>query len=427
MAIRTNFLKNGITCFITATTFFITPIVYGQVLGCTDPLSNNYNALATVNDGSCTYNTANYSPPVKLDPLSDSVIETSGLQFVNNFLWTFNDSGGQPELYKTDTNSNTLLQRVYLGGAVNIDWEDIAFDGTYFYVGDFGNNANGARADLKIYRFPYSAIHDAATHPIDTIPAGMIQKINFSYSDQPLPLQAVAANFTKFDCEAMIVDGGKIHLFTKNWVNFVTTHYVINGVTAGTYTALPVETLATNFLVTAADKAPGKKLVALLGYQNSGTANHFLYLLSDYNSGLYFNGSKRNVNLQDVFYMGQAEGITFSSSNYGYITNEKFIKYIGSNPIITVTSKLHSFATDQLISALASTYQFIGNGNWDIAGNWINNLLPPAVLPFNSEIFIDPLAAGQCILNVPYSLSTGCSIIVNKNVSMIIEGGLTVQ
>ncbi len=427
MAIRQKSFKLVTSSLFITAAFFITPMVHAQVAGCTDPLSNNYNPLATINDGSCTYNTINYTPPVKISPLSDSITETSGLQFIDNVLWTFNDSGGQPELYKTDTNSNAILQRVYLGGAVNIDWEDIAFDGTYIYVGDFGNNANGARADLKIYRFRYDVIRDPATYPVDTIPAGLVEKINFSYSDQPLPLQAVAANNTKFDCEAMIVDGGKIHLFTKNWINFTTTHYVINAVAAGTYTASPVETLATNFLVTAADKSPGKKLVALLGYQNSGTASHFLYLLSDYNSGLYFNGNKRNVALPDVFYMGQAEGIAFSDSSNGFISNEKFVKYIGSNPVITVTNKLHSFSTNNLITAVASTYKFIGTGNWNIASNWINNLLPPAMLSYNSEIFIDPTAGGQCILNVPYTLSAGCNISVNQNKPFIIQGNLNLQ
>src|ERR1043165_7164018 len=37
---------------------------YSQA-GCTDPTANNYNASATCNNGSCTYNTTSYTPPLK--------------------------------------------------------------------------------------------------------------------------------------------------------------------------------------------------------------------------------------------------------------------------------------------------------------------------------------------------------------------------
>ena len=132
--------------------------LFSQVPGCKDPLANNYNSAATINDGSCTYNITTYTPPIKVNPISDTLIESSGLQMAGNFLWSFNDGGGAAAIYRIDTLSSNILQTVNLGGATNVDWEDIAFDGANFYVGDFGNNANGARTDLKIYKFPLSAI-----------------------------------------------------------------------------------------------------------------------------------------------------------------------------------------------------------------------------------------------------------------------------
>src|SRR5579862_6552412 len=115
-------------------------LVYSQLQGCTDILASNYNPSATINDGSCLYAPAMYTPVIKVDPITDSLIESSGLQMAGDFLWSFNDGGNPPELYRIDTATNTLLQIVKLSGATNIDWEDIAFDGTYFYIGDFGNN-----------------------------------------------------------------------------------------------------------------------------------------------------------------------------------------------------------------------------------------------------------------------------------------------
>lgn len=402
------------------------PQLYAQVKGCTDPLANNYQPGATTSDSSCTYNTVNYTPATKVNPLSDSVVETSGLQMADNFLWTFNDSGGQPEIYKIDTITNALLQRIILGGAQNTDWEDIAFDGVYLYLGDFGNNANGARTNLRIYRFPISSIPDAAISPVFTIPANLIEQINFTYSDQPQPPQSVAANTTKFDCEAMIVDDAKIHLFTKNWVDLTTTHYIIDGVKAGSYVAMPQETLATNYLVTAADKAPGKNFVILLGYQNTGTAVHFLTLLSAYSNGNYFNGNRRKITLPDALYMGQAEGLSFRDSSYGYISNEKFVRYIGTVPVINVPQKLFAFSVGNYISNISNSYAFIGTGNWSDVANWQHNNVPPASVSPGSKILIDPVTGGECMLDIPYNLAAGATITVANGKAFLVKGNLTI-
>lgn len=324
---------------------------YSQVSGCTDPYANNYNAAATVNDGSCTYNTTTYTPPIKVDPISDSLKESSGVLWAGNSLWSFNDGGNPAAIYRIDTASRAVLQTVYLGGATNVDWEDMRFDGEFFYVGDFGNNANGARTDLKIYKFPLSAIPDYKITNEVTVPATLIQIINFTYEDQPQPpVPTTAANRTKYDCEAMIIEGGKIHLFSKNWVDNSSTHYVINSLLPGTYVATVIETLATNYVVTSADKVPGQSIVALLGYQASGFGNHYMHLLSDYTGDKYFNGNKRRLDLPNATQMGQAEGISFREGTYGYITNERFSVFT-----LTVNQKLRSFNIGGYVPVSATT------------------------------------------------------------------------
>lgn len=425
MQLKNHFLLHAIPLlifFIVASNFH----VYGQISGCNDPLANNYNGAATINDGSCTYNTTNYTPPVKVDPINTLLIESSGVQMAGNFLWSFNDGGGAAAIYRIDTVTNALLQTVNLSGASNVDWEDIAFDGTYFYIGDFGNNANGARTDLKIYKFPFSDIPDYTTNANATVPAGDIQIINFSYADQSQPPVASSANNTKYDCEAMTIDGGVIHLFTKNWINLTSTHYSINTTLPGTYILNPIETLNTGFLVTAADKAPGQSTIALLGYQNFSTGRHFLELLTDYRDGFYFNGNKRQINLPDATVMGQAEGIGFRNSTYGYITNEKFVRTIG--PItITVEQKLRSFNIENFITpSVAVVYTFTGNGNWDVPSNWINNKIPPSTITAGSQIIIDPAPGGACLLNVPYTLSSDATLTVGTNKELIILDSLSI-
>ena len=409
------------------TVFFLVMIlgnkVNSQTAGCTDPLSNNFNASATLNDGSCTYNATSYTPPVKVNRLNDSLWETSGLQFAYNGLWTFNDGGGDAVIFKIDTLSNTILQRVYLTGAVNKDWEDIAFDGTYFYIGDFGNNNNGARTDLKIYKFPISSIPPHGGNPVVNIAANEIEVINFMYADQPQPPVATSTNNTKFDCEAMLIDNGQIHLFTKDWINSTTSHYVINSTNAGNYILSPKETLATNYLVTAADKPMGQDLISLLGYQKSGLANHFIYLLSTYSDGLYFNGNKRKINLPDVTFMGQAEGISFRDDSTGYISNEKFI-FPGFN--ITINPMLKAFNIGPFVSTFINNFIFTGNGNWSDASNWKNNQTPPAILPSNAAIIIDPSPGDECILDIAYSITNGKKITVLAGKKFLVQGNLII-
>jgi len=316
---------------------------FSQVYGCKDPNATNYNPSATVTDSSCVYPATTYVPPIYLNPISDTLVENSGLQWAGGSLWTFNDSGNEPALYRiSTTEANKILQIVTLEGATNVDWEDIAFDGTYFYIGDFGNNIDGARTDLRIYKFPINAINENyITNRNVTITASEISVIHFSYANRGT-ITPTSANNTRFDCEAMIVDGGKIHLFNKNWIDLNTTHYRINDIAAGTYIADSLETLPTGYLVTGADITPNGKVIVLLGYQTTGFANHYMHLLSDYNSGFYFNGNRRKINLPNAFSMGQAEGICFMDNSSGFISNEAVTN-------LSITPKLRSFTTSSFV------------------------------------------------------------------------------
>ncbi len=392
--------------------------------GCTDPLANNYDAAAIENNGSCTYNTTNYSPIIKVDPLSDSVVENSGLQFANGYLWTFNDQLNKPQLYRIDTASNTVQQRVYLKGITNTDWEDIAFDGTYFYIGDFGNNNTGGRANLKIYKFPFAAIDLA--NAIDTIQPNNIETIHFIYSNQPQPVAPTGYNNTKYDCEAMIVDNNKIHLFSKNWVGNTTTHYVINSTSAGNYIAEATETFDNGYLVTAADKMQGQNIIVLIGYVNSGFGNHYMHILSDYRADSFFTGNKRKIDLGDATVMGQAEGIAFRNGKYGYISNEKFVRMVG--PVtLTVNQKLKSFDISGLVSNYFTKYIFTGNGNWSDSDNWKDKMAPPPSLVAGNEIIIDPIAGGVCLLDIPFTMPSGTKLTISNDKSFVMNGNLTVQ
>ena len=50
----------------------------------------------------------------RVSVLNDSIQETSGLNFFDGKLYTFNDSGNPPELYEIDKNSGKILRERHL-------------------------------------------------------------------------------------------------------------------------------------------------------------------------------------------------------------------------------------------------------------------------------------------------------------------------
>jgi hypothetical protein len=79
------------------------------------------------------------------------------------------------------------------------------------------------------------------------------------------------------------------------------------------------------------------------------------------------------------------------------------------------------------ISCNNITYRFTGNGNWNVSSNWINNTIPPSTLPFGSNIIIDPILTGECILNVSQTVSQGATFQVNAGKKLRILGNLKIQ
>ena len=214
--------------------------------GCTDLNASNYNASATSNDGSCAYpatalaltNQKNF--PALLN-------EGSALVYTDGNLWTLNDGGNPAAIYRIDPSNATVLQTVNISNATNVDWEDLAADDDYIYVGDFGNNSNGNRTDLRIIRITKSDI--TAANPVTV--TGTI--IPFTYSDQVIENPVTTgANATAFDCEAFFVRNGEFHLFTKDWIGGKTKHYTMP-VATGTQVATPIEELDVAGLITGAD------------------------------------------------------------------------------------------------------------------------------------------------------------------------------
>ena len=77
--------------------------------------------------------------------------------------------------------------------------------------------------------------------------------------------------------------------------------------------------------------------------------------------------------------------------------------------------------------AVLASYSFTGSGNWNVAANWSNNAIPPTPLPPYSTITINPVGTGECIVNVPVTISYGNQLKVQSGKKIRILGNLTIQ
>jgi hypothetical protein len=303
---------------------------YAQT-GCTDIQAINYDSSATVNDGSCMYAVTNYSP-VFITNLVSQLNECSGLVQFNGELWSHEDSGNPNVIHKINPANGSILRTVVVANAVNIDWESMTLGPGYLYIGDFGNNS-GNRTDLTILKIATNDIINAAN---DTVQATFIR---FNYSDQ-VDFTA-ASNNTNYDGEAFFNFNDSLHLFSKNWVNLYTKHYVLPADT-GTYTAQLLDSFNTDGLITDAAINDSGNIV-LLGYKDMGgnVWACFAWLMFDYTDvHRCFSGNKRRIELGYAFTLGQTEGITFFNDNTGYISSEK---------VQIIPPKLHSFDFNQYL------------------------------------------------------------------------------
>jgi len=292
-----------------------------QITGCTDPLANNYDPDATINDGSCTYDPVSVFPQ-QTYPLSDRLKRTSGLIFWDGSLWTQNDHV-DTILYGLDTITAEIKRTYALAEVKNIDWEEISQDRNYIYIGDFGNNL-GNRTDLHILRIKKNSLLEGQR---------VIDTIWFSYSDQT-DFSTKEAFQTDFDCEAMIVTNDSIYLFTKQWNSAQTTFYSLPKI-PGSYHALKKDSYNVQGLVTGATYIENRQLVVLCGYTT--LLQPFLIMLYDFGENDFFSGNKRKLDLSLPLH--QIEGIASQNGLKYFISNESF----SLQEIIISPQKLHLF------------------------------------------------------------------------------------
>lgn len=244
----------------------------------------------------------------RIAKLSDTLRETSGLVFLNDKLYTFNDSGNTNEIFEISKNNGEILKTIKTDFP-NKDWEAITSDGENLYIGDFGNNA-GNRQDLVIYKLENSVNN----HNVNNV-------IPFEYKEQTdFSVRYVNHDF---DAEAMIFLNENIHVFTKEWTSKNISHYIINPKNTEKQPVGKVETFHTDFVITDASYFQGKLYV--VGYTKK--AKVYMMIFEENSEGLFFDKPLKKYKLGSALTVGQVEGIAVNQDGI-YISNEKFSRFI---------------------------------------------------------------------------------------------------
>ena len=238
--------------------------------------------------------------------------EASGLAIKNNRLYWHNDSSDGPYLYVTDLEGD--LQRIDTLNAGASDWEDITSDPAgHLYLGDFGNN-RGQRQHEAVYRY------HPTTQQTDTI--------LFHYPGQNGAGRDQPGNH---NCEAMVFQGGYLHLFTKAKLgkgsNHHTYHYRLPS-RPGNYEAELVDSLyLPRRVVTAAALDTVRKQLVFTAYNFNNTLGFIpngsasLYTISDYPEGRFLQGNL----VKERISWGlptQFEAVDFYDEDWLYIATE---------------------------------------------------------------------------------------------------------
>ncbi|MEM6394705.1 MAG: hypothetical protein AAF741_00055 [Bacteroidota bacterium] len=244
-------------------------------------------------------------------PNAEEVIEISGLAFVDSCALGHNDSGDEANVYLISSaefrrNSADEIETINLSAAAR-DWEDMTTDPVgNWYLGDFGDNFR-RRDSLQIYRY----------HP----EIQQTDLIEYTYPDG-----------RRHDCEAMVFQGGKLHVFTKARPGirkqYWSFHYSIPA-EPGSYEARLVDSLyIPRRAVTAADidSLSGELILTAYNYKRIlgffPAAASSVITISNYPEGRFYRGEVKRKNLSWAT-PNQVEGVAFYDDCYFYVAREK--------------------------------------------------------------------------------------------------------
>ena len=228
---------------------------------------------------------------IVIDTLPAVLDNTSSLFYWGDVVWTANDHGGLV-FYMLDTLTSAVVRQLPAEDTLPpfSDMEEVAQDDNYFYLGDFGNNHEMLRDDLRVLRLAKAdLLADPHTGLLPCTPL-RFDTIFFTYEGyDPTMEGSDALPTTDYDCEAMVATADSLYLFTKQWSSQQTTCYALPN-QPGRYTAQPRGSADVTGLVTGACYRPDQRLLVLVCY--SLLCQPFVYLLYDFQGTDFFGGQQ---------------------------------------------------------------------------------------------------------------------------------------
>lgn len=167
--------------------------------------------LVLVSACAVQYPTPNAQLQIKsIVELPKELSETSGLFCDVDSMYSLNDSGNAPIIYRINYQGE-IIERTRLP-LTNKDWEAITADASSFYIADVGNN-KGKREQVEIHKVNRSNVNDITTITLKY--EGNDASNNIPYAHD-------------FDSEAMVKHGDDLLLFSKSWKTGITHVYKVN-------------------------------------------------------------------------------------------------------------------------------------------------------------------------------------------------------
>jgi hypothetical protein len=240
--------------------------------------------------------------------LAPALAEVSAMIMVDDAMWVLMDSGNPNQLYKVDRQSGEILRTLTIANATNTDWEAMATDDAFVYIGDIGNNA-GHRTDLHFLRFPLEVLEDDDLTEVDA------EILPFAYVDQTDLTPTWGAS--DWDCEAFVVMQDTAYLFTKSWLEGVSHLYAVP-LEPGFQWAVRRATLQSQGLVTGASLHADGSSICLIGHTYGGQP--LIWTLSHYPAHELFNGHSQRAVLEMP--LAQTESIAWMADDSVYFAHE---------------------------------------------------------------------------------------------------------
>jgi hypothetical protein len=193
--------------------------------------------------------------------------ENSGIVKSRNYpdlFWMHNDSGDEPRIYPIHRDGTNYINERYpeehgvlIGGAINVDWEDIACDADgMLIIADVGNNGNDRR-DLTLYY---------VDEPAPTAGRTTFRKKVFVRFPDQQEFPASRDDFN-YDCEAIFALGDIVYFLTKNRSNSHTSLYSLTDPKSEVVNSLAyLATFDLQGQAVAADCSTDGKRLAVLSY-----------------------------------------------------------------------------------------------------------------------------------------------------------------